>query len=148
MFAGVILTVARTLVPYWRSLDADAFLSAFAQFNTLVPAAIAPILLPTLLAILGSVLLTWHDSRSRSLWLAAGACLLLTLALTAFYFLPLNSAFAARRIPADSITATLNTWAHVHWLRVVLSIAAPLCGLSALALETSGTTDGEDMPPL
>lgn len=132
-FAGIVLTVARTLVPYWQSLDTKVFFAAFAQFNTLIPAAIAPVPLPTLLALIGSVLLTWKGSRSRPLWLAASACLGLTLILTAFYFLPLNSAFAEQRVPTDEVRATLEQWARLHWVRVALSLAAPLFGLLAFA---------------
>ena len=133
MFAGITLTVARTLVPYWQSLDSEAFFTAFAQFNTLVPAAIAPVLLPTLLTLIGSVVLTWHTPRSRFLWFFASVCLLFALALTALYFLPLNSAFAAQRVPADEVTPALETWAQVHWLRLALSVAAPIFGLLAFA---------------
>lgn len=144
MFAGIVLTVARTLVPYWQSLDAEAFPSAFAQFNTLVPAAIAPVLLPTLLALTGSVLFGWQDSRSRPLWLAASACLLSVLALTALYFLPLNSAFAERRVPTNEVQATLGQWARVHWVRVALSLAAPVFGLLAFAQGQSGQDSAPD----
>ena len=132
-FAGIILTVARTLVPYWRSLNAETFFTVFAQFNALIPAAIAPVLLPTLLTLISSVLLTWKGSRSRPLWLAASACLLSVLVLTALYFLPLNSAFTEQRVPADEVQATLEQWARVHWVRVALSLAAPVFGLLAFA---------------
>ena len=141
MFAGVILTVARTLVPYWQSLSAKAFLGAFAQFNHLVPAAVAPVLLPTLLAVLGSVLLTWRSPRSRLFWLLAGACLLLVLALTALYFSPLNSAFAEQRVPTNEVAFRLHWWARIHSLRVALSTAAPILGLLAFASEQGSADD-------
>ena len=139
MFVGITLSVARTLVPYWRSLSPETFFTAFAQFNVLVPAAISPVLPPTLLAVVGSVWLTWRTPRSCALWLLASACVLLALALTTLYFLPLNSAFAAQRVAAPEVASTLNRWAQVHWLRVALSVTAPIFGLLAFAQAQSET---------
>ena len=99
MFAGCGLMVALTLVPYWSSLTPQAFLDVFGRFNILIPRTLEPILLPALISVLGSLILTWRVPQRRLFWLLSAGCFFATLALTALYFLPLNAAFAQQTLP-------------------------------------------------
>ena len=83
MFAGCVLMVALTFVPYWSSLTPQAFLDVFGRFNILIPRTLGPILLPALIGVLGSLIATWRVPRQRLLWLLAAGCFFTTLALTA-----------------------------------------------------------------
>ena len=130
-FAGFLLTVALTLTPYWKGLTAEAFLTAFGKLEGPLQTSVGASLAPSLLGVVGSVLLTWN-SPSRWLWLAAAVCLISVIVLTGRYFLPANRAFAKRQLPTAEVTQTLDTWSRLHWLRTALAFTAAVLGATAL----------------
>lgn len=135
-FAGFLLTVALTLVPYWKGLTTEAFLTAFGQLEGPLQTSVGASLAPSLLGVVGSVLLTWNSPGSRWLWLAAAGCLIFLLTLTGRYFLPANRAFTERQVPPAKVAHALETWSRVHWLRVVLALTAAVLGAVALSQPT------------
>lgn len=108
-FAGFLLTVALTLIPYWKGLTTEAFLTAFAQLEQPLQTSVGVSLVPSLLAVVGSVLLTWNSPSSRWLWLAAAVCLISLIILTGRYFLPANNAFTERKVPPAKVAHALET---------------------------------------
>ena len=132
-FAGFLLTVALTLVPYWKGLSAEVFLTTFGRFEQPLQTTVGTTLLPGLLGVAGSILLTWRDPGIPWLWLTAAGCLVMVLALTGFYFLPANSAFTERQVPPAEVTQALDTWSRFHNLRALLAFAAAVFGAIALS---------------
>ena len=131
-FAGFLLTVALTLVPYWKGLSAEAFLTAFGQLEQPLQTSVGASLVPSLLGVVGSLLLTWNTPSSRWLWLAAAVCLSCLIIVTGRYFLPKNSAFTKRQVPTAEVAQALGLWSQLHWLRVVLALTAAVLGAAAL----------------
>jgi len=121
MFTGVMLFIGNSLGGYWQSLGAQQFLTWFATNNAFIQDTIPLVALPTLL---GSFLCTFVFRRqpSRRWWLLATLCWISVAVLTFVFFVPTNSAFASRTVPAADVTATLALWLQLHWIRIILGI--------------------------
>ena len=132
-FSGVLVMVWLTLVPYWRSLNVEAFSTQFALLDGPLIRTIGAVLLPTLISLLASLWLGWA-TPGRWLWLAATLCLAVLLVMTAFYFLPQNSVFAAGTLPPREVGPALTQWANLHIIRVVLALGATVCAAQAFRL--------------
>jgi len=131
--AGAMLAEAAVLVPYWRSLEAAAFLAWYAAnaarlFDFFAPLEIAG-------AGLGVVAAGLYGFRRRS-----GAVLLALSALLAvgvlvpfpLYFRDVNASFEAATIEHGQVAAELARWAWWHWLRTALGTGAFVTGLLAV----------------
>lgn len=122
-----------TLVPYWRNLHVEAFSIQFALLDGHIIRTIGAVLLPTLISLVASLWLGWA-TPGRWLWLAATLCIAVLLIMTAFYFLPQNSVFAAGTLPPSEIGPALSRWANLHIIRVVLALGATVCAAQAFRL--------------
>lgn len=132
-FSGVLVMVLLTLVPYWRNLHAEAFLVQFALLDSHVIRTVGVVLLPALISLVASLWLGWA-TPGRWLWVAATSCIVVLLIMTAIYFLPQNSVFAAGTLPLSEVGPALNRWANLHILRVVLALGATVCAAQAFRL--------------
>lgn len=132
-FLGVLVMVWLTLVPYWRSLNVEAFAVQFALLDGPIIRTIGAVLLPTLLSLIGSLWLGW-STPGRWLWLAATLCVAVLLVITAFYFLPQNSVFATGTLLPSEVGPALTQWANLHIIRVVLALGATVCAVQAFRL--------------
>ena len=132
-FFGVLVMAWLTLVPYWRNLPVEAFSVQFALLDGPIIRTIGAVLVPTLISLLASLWLGWA-TPGRWLWLAATLCLAVLLVMTAVYFLPQNSVFAAGTLPPSEVGPALTQWANLHIVRVVLALGATVCAAQALRL--------------
>ncbi|MGB3496029.1 MAG: anthrone oxygenase family protein [Elainellaceae cyanobacterium] len=123
-FAGNMINIGMSYASYWQSIDPIAFMQDFkVKFPLLLPPTAAT-LLPALIATLLAVFFNWNNPETRLLWLITLFGLLLTVAITLIYHLPNNLAFMNLKYSAAKATSRLQTWVLLHWVRVVVAIAA------------------------
>ena len=123
-FAGNMINIGMSYARYWQSIDPIAFMEDFkVKFPLLLPPTAAT-LLPALIATLLAVVFNWNNPATRSLWLVALFGLLITVAITLIYHLPNNLAFMGLKYSAAKATSRLQIWVLLHWVRVVVAIAA------------------------
>lgn len=133
MFAGVMLAIGIILGGYWKSLPPAEFLDWFAQHSKLVMRAIPLVVIPTVIGLGGTLWLEWSNMGTRTLWLAAAACIGAVLVLTVAYYVPSNAAFAAKSVPLDQVSAKHDSWLLIHNLRIALAILASALGVWAIS---------------
>lgn len=128
-FSAVMFAIASTLLSYWKSVPATAFVDIFAKQDADIMSMISVVVAPTMIALLATVTMNWKHRTVRYLWLAATVAFVLILVVTVVYFVPNNTAFAAGEIPVDEVAARLEQWGNVHWIRIALAaISAALGG--------------------
>ncbi len=123
-FAGNMINIGMSYASYWQSIDPMAFMEDFKVKFPLLLAPTAATLLPALIATFLSVVFNWNNPETRSLWLIALVGLLLTIAITLIYHLLNNLAFMGLKYSAAKATSRLQIWVLLHWVRVVVAIAA------------------------
>ena len=125
IFFGAMLTEGLVLVPYWRSLPAEAFYSWYAANDKRLLGFFGPLTwLAALSALAAAVVSLWTAHPGR--WYAAvtAACLLVVVSMFFVYFEQANAAFSAGGMPANELRAELDRWAAWHWVRSALSLVA------------------------
>lgn len=130
-FAGNMINIGMSYTRYWQSIEPIAFMQDFKVKFPLLLAPTAATLLPALIATLLSVVFNWNNPATRSLWLIALVGLLLTIAITLIYHLPNNLAFMGLKYSAAKATSRLQIWVLLHWVRVVVAIAAAVFAILA-----------------
>lgn len=134
LFAGAMLTEGFVLVPYWRSLSAEAFFAWYAandrrlmSFFSPVTAAAAVV---TLAASLASV---WAGVPGR--WAASASAALMLACVAAFFawFEEANASFSAASVPVAELPKALSRWASWHHARTVVAVVALALMLQALS---------------
>lgn len=122
MFAGVMLFIGITLGSFWQSLAPQQFLDWFATNNVLITSTIPLVAMPTLL---GAVICTalFRQQPSRRWWVAALLSWIVVAVLTFGFFVPTNTAFAAKTLPVIDVADTLSLWLQIHWLRIAFGVA-------------------------
>jgi hypothetical protein len=134
LFAGSLLTEDRILVPYWRTLSAEAFNGLHATFGPILYRYYAPLTtLAVLLAVANAIVASWGGALNLGACLAA-IILLATLGLYFAYFQAANAKFAAHALEGDALSQELTKWAGFHRARtiaVIIAFAAALAAYSA-----------------
>lgn len=130
-FAGVMLCIGVTLGGYWRSLPTGQFLEWFAANNQFVARSIPIIFMPTLIGVVGSVILSWGNPELKY-WLLSAACIFVVAVLTFAYFVPTNTAFASGTMDEATGAAKLSQWLSIHYFRIGFGMAAAIFGCLAI----------------
>ncbi|MEL7446522.1 MAG: hypothetical protein AAGK02_12045 [Pseudomonadota bacterium] len=123
LLAGGMVLIATGLVPYWRSLDPEAFTQTFGPSLTTVGGTmIALTILGTGSMVIAAGFAFWQKFPGR-VWLAAGAAAtIVMLGCVPLYFGAANTALASGELSPDAITAELATWGQIHWFRTIVGI--------------------------
>ena len=136
LLAGALLAEDRLLVPYWRTLSAEAFYALHPTFGPMLYRFFAPLtMVAPLAAALAMVQVTQQSGGLTLRSLAAIATAVLAFGLVAIYFLyfkSANEALLRRAVSATDLPKTLARWAAWHRARVVIVVAA--FGLSLVTL--------------
>ncbi|MGL4290753.1 MAG: hypothetical protein ACRCVA_30675 [Phreatobacter sp.] len=136
LLAGALLAEDRLLVPYWRTLSADAFYALHPTYGPLLFRFFAPLTMAAPAAAMFAVAqVTLYSAGSTLRSLAAIAAAVLTCGLVAIYLLyfkAANDAFARHAVSATDLPAALARWAAWHRARVLICLAA--FGLSLVTL--------------
>jgi hypothetical protein len=136
LLAGALLAEDRLLVPYWRTLSAEAFYAAHPTVGPLLYRFFAPLTMAApLAAVLAMVQVSLQSGGLTPRSLAASATAVLTCSLVAIYlmyFKSANEALLARAVSATDLPMALARWAGWHRARVFVCVAA--FGLSLVTL--------------
>ena len=125
IFLGAMLTEGLVLVPYWRSLSAEAFYSWYGANDKRLLGFFGPVTwLAALSAIAAAGLSFWTAHPRRWYAVAAAACALVVVSMFFVYFERANAAFSRGEIPANELSVELSRWAAWHWARTGLSLVA------------------------
>lgn len=122
MFAGVMLFIGITLGGFWKSLAPQQFLDWFATNNMFITSTIPLVAMPTLLGAALCAILFWR-LPTRRWWVAALLSWIVVAVLTIGFFVPTNTAFAAKALPVSDVADTLSLWLQIHWVRIAFGIA-------------------------
>jgi hypothetical protein len=132
-YAGALLAIGVILGGYWKALPAEEFLEAFRTSLPFIGRLVPAVLMPTVAGLAGSLWFAWDEKESRVLWLMALASTAALLMLTAAWFGPTNSQFAAGSLPLDQVPRTLDTWLMLHRIRIALAVAASILGVISIS---------------
>jgi hypothetical protein len=133
--AGAMIAEGAVLVPWWRSLTPQSFLSWYAANAARLFDFFAP--LETGGAGLAVVAGALHQrGASRGPFVVAAVLALTVLAAFPVYFQDVNGRFEAGTIPLDEVGGELARWAMWHWGRTVIEVAAFAAAL--LGVRASG----------
>ena len=125
IFFGAMLTEGLVLVPYWRSLPAEAFYAWYGANDKRLLAFFGPLTWLTALSALAAAGISmWMTHPGRWYAVAAAACVLVVVSMFFVYFERANATFSLGRTPASELRAELERWATWHWARSALSLAA------------------------
>ena len=136
LLAGALLAEDRLLVPYWRTLSAEALYELHPTYGPLLFRFFAPLTMAAPpAAALAAVQVTLQSGAlaTRSLTAISAAALAFSLvAIYLLYFKAANDALARRAVSAAELPVALATWAAWHRARVL--ICALAFGLSLVTL--------------
>jgi hypothetical protein len=132
--AGALLTEAAVIIPWWRTLPADAFLAWYAantarlfQFYGTLEAVAA------VLVLVAAVLV-------RDRWFVIAVLLSVgVLVMFPLYFQRANESFESATVAAADLPAVLARYEAWHWIRTLIGTAA--LAAAALGLRARGRAD-------
>lgn len=131
-FAGGNLFIGLSMGAHWLSLDPLVFVYGFwAQFTSFLY-TIMPLFLLTLVGLILSVRLHWHEPRLKRLWLIALGLYVAASLITIGYHMPENLRLRAALYTADEAAAARVYWLLGHIPRVLLSVGIPVVALRAV----------------
>ena len=115
IFFGAMLTEGLVLVPYWRSLPAEAFYSWYAANDKRLLGFFGPLTwLAALSALAAAAISLWTAHPGRWYAVVTAACLLVVVSMFFVYFERANAAFSGGGMPANQLRAELDRWAVWH----------------------------------
>jgi hypothetical protein len=133
IFTGAMLTEGLVLVPYWRSLPAEAFYSWYGTNDKRLVAFFGPLTwLAALSALSAAAICLWTAHPGRWYSVGAAVCALAVVSMFFVYFERANAAFSLGRMPADELRAELDRWAAWHSVRSGVSLAALTAAIMAV----------------
>ena len=135
IFVGSLLTEGRILVPYWRSLKPESFLSMHDTlgpqlFRYFAPLTVAAALIP-------AVTFVFCCSVGAKGWSYSAIVAFIMLAILGiffYYFKSANASFASGSVGVEGLPAELSRWSNWHWLRTVMGLVAFVLSLVAIVV--------------
>lgn len=117
--AGALLTEAAVIIPWWRTLSADAFLAWYAANTSRLFQFYGT------LEMVAAVLVLVAAGLVRDRYFVVALVLsLVVLAMFPLYFQRANESFESAKVAASVLPAVLARYATWHWLRTLIGIAA------------------------
>jgi len=129
---GAMAFIAAVLVPTWRAMEPDAFLSAYAAFAPRARPFLIPLGALTLLAVVAAAALALRRGDAGAGWTIAAAALVAAwVAAYPLYFTAADALFSAAGTEAAAATAELARFQAWQWVRVALLAVAIACTVVA-----------------
>lgn len=133
-FFGTMLTEGCVLVPFWRSVDAPAFLAWYAANGDRLLGFFGPVTTVAGLASLASAVVALRAGTPGRLAAAAAAAVFVAIVLMfPAYFEAANASFADGSLAAADVPAALATWGAWHWVRTALAGVSLALSMAALS---------------
>jgi len=121
LFAGSLLTEAAILVPHWRRMRPNDFLTLHGALGPNLFRYFAPLTVATVGLVVTRALVTGTDNIA---WVTSAVLCLTTLTIFFIYFRAANNRFASHDIEVDELGTELKKWSQWHWCRTVIAIGA------------------------
>jgi len=133
LFAGAMLTEGCVLVPYWRSLRPQEFLTWYGAHGHRLQGFFGPLTIAAaVLAMTAAAFSATDGHAGRWLALLAAAVTLVVVSMFFVYFKKANESFATASVGAEQVAAELSRWSKWHWWRTALSFVALAAALLVL----------------
>ena len=133
IFAGTQIAEAFLLVPYWKSLSADAFFELHQTYGKRIYQFFAPLTILATLFPLGTVVYSlWYTTGNIVLVTLLGISTLAFFSTYFLYFKSANQSFANRTLSNEALPKELARWGTWHWGRIVFECIAFFCVLLLL----------------
>ncbi len=137
--AGAMLAEGAVLVPWWRSMPPQSFLSWYADNASRLLDFFAPLEAASAVLAVAAAALYRYQHGGGGLFVAAALMAVAVLGAFPLYFQRVNASFAAGTIEPDRVVGELAHWAAWHWSRTLIGIAA--CGAAVLGVRAAGTRE-------
>ncbi len=131
-FAGGNLFIGLSMGAYWMSLDPLVFMHGFWPQFTRFLNTIMPLFVLTLVGLILSARLDWHQPELKRLWRIAIALYVVTSLITLGFHMPENLRLRDALYTPEQASAARLYWLIGHVPRVLLSIGIPLIALRAV----------------
>ncbi|MEM7278494.1 MAG: hypothetical protein AAF385_10245 [Pseudomonadota bacterium] len=131
-FAGANLFIGLSMGFYWLMLDPLAFVSVFWPMFTSFLFTVMPLFLLTLLGLVLSARIDWHDPNLKKLWLYAIALYAVVSLITVLYHIPENLRLREGLYSDAEASAARMYWLVGHIPRMVLAVAIPLLCMASI----------------
>ena len=137
LLAGALLAEDRLLLPYWRTLSADAFYALHPSYGPRLYRFFAPLTaaapMATVLAAIQIVLQSEGLGPRTTAAVTAAVLAWSLVAIYMVYFRSANDAITRHAVSPEDLPAELARWAGWHRARVLVCLAAFALSLVALA---------------
>jgi branched-subunit amino acid ABC-type transport system permease component len=121
IFIGSQITEGFLLVPYWKSLSSTDFYKYYAEFGPSINRFFSILtIISVLIPISYCIYYYLRKSPALKYAIASSFFALLIIALFLIYFKDVNQQFYNLSFTNDQLSAVLNTWGILHWLRVLI----------------------------
>jgi len=128
--AGAMLAEGAVLVPYWRSLAPESFLSWYAANAARLLGFFGPLEISGATLAVVAAVLHWYGGRAGSGLLVVAALLAIAVLVTfPLYFQEVNAQFATGTIAPNRVAAELRRWSAWHWARTAIGTTAFVAAL-------------------
>ena len=127
------LVLAVAVMPFWKSLEPEAFLDWFSKYASRFGLISLPF------GLLGAIFSAWalmdaEGGGARWLWGLSLALLVASLAVLPLYFVRTNTKFYKRTLRPTEVTAEIQTWSRWHWSRTINPLIAVVLTVWATAI--------------
>ncbi len=130
---GALLAEGAVLVPFWRSLPAENFLSWYRLHAVLLQKFFGPLeVAAAILTAVAAALSRIRADRRSLILVMATLFAVAVLAVFPIYFQRVNASFAAGTIATDQVAEELRRWSRWHWFRTIMAMAGFVFSLAAL----------------
>lgn len=119
-FAGSMLMLYTTLVPFWKQMAPNNFLAWFSDYSSGITTTTGPFVKLCMLLPLTSILLVWKVPSSRVYWLISYAFILGIMVITFSFFIEANESFTNGTIELALVDEKVRLWGELHGIRTVL----------------------------
>jgi hypothetical protein len=135
LFVGSLLTEGGILVPYWRSLKPESFLSLYGTLGPHLERYFAPLTVAaTLIPTITFVFCYWVGAEGWIYSASVAVIMLAILGIFYYYFKSANASFASGSVGMECLPAELRRWSNWHWLRTVMGLVAFVLSLVAIVV--------------
>jgi hypothetical protein len=136
-FAGAMIFIGIALSSYWRNLPPEQFLNWFSENSFYIARAIPVFVGPSVLAIIGSLIMSWRNVSARPYWISSLLCLVGVGIVTVAIHLPANSTFVLKSVELEKVSSELWWWTTWHIMRILLGLSSAVCAIVATVKERS-----------
>ena len=133
VFAGAQIAEGVLFVPYWKSMDPEAFYENHKTFGPKLYRFFAPLTIAaTAVPISTMIYALMTNAPGKIAIIMTGFFTILFFATFFTYFKKANQSFADASLSEKELSAELTKWGNWHWARIYLELAALICVLIAL----------------